>query len=116
VVVDDLEVTIDDTVDRETPVISRFHLGPDVGCQLEGSLALLSWVVDGQPRMATLELPDGLEWKSVRGDGDEPLGWFSPAYDVRVPVYTLEGIGEIGPGQALTTRLVLGRVPEIARS
>jgi hypothetical protein len=116
VVIDDVEVTIDDTVDRETPVISRFHLGPDVDCGLEGAIAFLSWEVDGQARMATLELPEGLEWRSVRGDEDEPLGWFSPAYDVRVPVYTLEGIGEIGPGQALTTRLVLGRVPETARS
>lgn len=116
VVVNDSSVTIEDEVDRETPAISRLHLGPDIECKLDGGIARLSWEVDGQARTATLDLPQGMTWRSVRGDEEEPLGWFSPAYDVRVPAVTLEGVGEMAPGQTLTTRLVFDRVPEAARS
>jgi hypothetical protein len=106
VVVDDVGVTIEDTVDRSTPAILRFHLGPLVDCVLDQNVALLSWVAaDGLARSANMELSGRMSWRAVRGDERTPLGWYSPGFDVRLPSFTLEGEGELDPGEAVTTRL-----------
>jgi hypothetical protein len=84
-----------------------FHLGPEVACTLEGGQAVLEWPVDQGPGRATLDLPDGLRWQRLRGQTDPPAGWYSPAFDVRVPAVTLLGTGRVGGGQALVTVLRL---------
>jgi hypothetical protein len=106
VFIDDGRVTVEDQVDRATSAISRFHLGPLIECVLEGHVAILTWEADGQAHSATMELAMAMTWRAVRGDEHQPIGWFSPTYDVRLPSFTLEGLGEIGPGQIVETRLV----------
>jgi hypothetical protein len=109
VVVDDAGVTIEDMVDRSTPATLRFHLGPLVECVLDGNVAQLSWVsADGQARSARMELSGTMSWRAERGDEKKPLGWYSPGFDVRVASYTLEGEGDVDPGEAVMTRLHLG--------
>jgi hypothetical protein len=111
VIVEGTGLTIEDRVDRPTTAISRFHLGPLVDCLLEGSVARLTWQIGGLSRSATVHLPETMAWTAVRGDGEKPLGWFSPAFGVRLPTFTLEGRGEIIGGETLSTRLVSGRIP-----
>jgi hypothetical protein len=82
-----------------------FHLGPEVACRLSGREAALSW--DGGRRTATLALPAALTWRCVRGQTDPPVGWYSPAFDVRIPAFTLLGTGRVSRGQALITILQL---------
>ena len=109
VVVDDARVTIEDMVDRSTPAILRFHFGPLVECVLDGTVAQLSWgAADGSARSARIELSGTMSWRAVRGDERAPLGWYSPGFDVRIPSFTLEGEGELDPGEAVTTRLHVG--------
>ena len=81
------------------------HLGPEVACSLRGSQAALSW--DGGRRAAALALPDGLAWRCLRGQTDPPAGWYSPAFGVRVPAFTLLGAGRVTGGQTLVTVLQL---------
>ena len=84
-----------------------FHLGPDVACSLERGRAVLQWC-DGHARWgATLTLPDALAWRCLEGETDPPMGWYSPAFDTRVPTVTLVGSGRVGDGRALTTVLQL---------
>ena len=49
-----------------------------------------------------------MTWRAVRGDETEPLGWYSPGFDVRLAAFTLEGEGEMSPGEVVTTRLSMG--------
>ncbi len=109
VVVHDAGVTIEDRVDRSTGAIVRFHLGPAVKCVLDGNLAQLSWVSsDGKAHSSKMELSGLMRWRAMSGDETEPLGWYSPAFDVRVATFTLEGEGEMRPGEVVTTRLWVG--------
>ena len=87
----------------------RFHLGPTVECVLDGNVAQLSWVsTDGRTQSSTMELGASMRWHAVRGDETEPLGWYSPGFDVRLAAFTLEGEGEMSPGEVVTTRLSVG--------
>jgi len=109
VVVDDTGVRIEDTVDRSTPASLRFHLGPLIECALDGNVAHLSWLsIDGRAQSSRMELSGAMTWRAVRGDEKTPLGWYSPGFDVRLAAFTLEGEGEMGPGQVLTTWIHLG--------
>ena len=84
-----------------------FHLGPDVACTLDGDRAVLEWPGDQGRRRATLVLPGELAWRRLEGQTDPPAGWYSPAFDVRVPAVTLLGAGRTGRGQLLRTVLQL---------
>ena len=84
-----------------------FHLGPEVACTLDGHQAVLEWTGDHGPARATLALPTGLAWRRLHGQTDPPAGWYSPAFDVRVPAVTLIGSGRVGGDQALVTVLRL---------
>jgi hypothetical protein len=109
VVVDDAGVTIEDAVDRSTPASMRFHLGPLIECLLDRNVAELSWVsMDGRPQSGRIELSGAMTWRVVRGNDKEPLGWYSPAFDRRLPTYSLEGVGEARPGEVVTTRIQKG--------
>ena len=109
VVVNDAGVTIEDMVDRSTPVTVRFHLGPSVNCVLDGNVAQLSWVsADGRAQSSRMELSGSMTWGAVRGDETGPLGWYSPGFDVRLAAFALEGDGEMNPGEIVTTRLIVG--------
>jgi hypothetical protein len=101
-------LVIDDRLDSDGSHDCRlaFHLGPEVVCRLRGSEATLSW--EGGRRSATLALPETLMWQCVRGQTDPPSGWYSPAFDVRVPAFALLGTGRVGGGQPLVTILQLG--------
>jgi Heparinase II/III-like protein/Heparinase II/III N-terminus len=100
-------LVIEDRLDSDGSHDCRlaFHLGPEVVCSLRGSEAALSW--DAGRRSATLTLPETLTWRCVRGQTDPPAGWYSPAFDVRVPAFTLLGTGRVGRAQALITILQL---------
>ena len=69
------------------PVSLCWHLGPEISCQLGGRSAFLSWT-GGQ---ASLSLPSELDWKVYRGDDALPAGWYSPAFDRKLPSVTLTG-------------------------
>jgi hypothetical protein len=84
-----------------------FHLGPAVSCALEGEQAVLEWRGEHGRRRATLRLPGELAWSRLEGQADPPAGWYSPAFDERVPTVTLLGTGRVGSGQALRTILQL---------
>jgi hypothetical protein len=101
------QLVIEDRLESEGSHDCRlaFHLGPEVACSLRGSKAALSW--DGGRRSATLTLPKSLTWRCVRGQTDPPVGWYSPAFDVRVLACTLLGTGRVSRGQALVTTLQL---------
>jgi Heparinase II/III-like protein len=89
----------------------RFHLGPLVRCSLAGSVAHLAWPGDDGECRATLKLPQTLSWTCARGSEDPMDGWYSPAFDVRVPAATLTGSGMLGCGRLLTSVLQLEPSP-----
>jgi hypothetical protein len=85
-----------------------FHLGPWVVCVLRGSQATLRWDDrEGRRNAATLALPEGFDWQRVEGRTDPPAGWYSPAFDERVPATTLLGTGRVGRSRPLVTVLQL---------
>jgi hypothetical protein len=102
-------LVVEDRLDSRGPHACRlaFHLGPEVACTLEGGQAVLEWRSDDGHRRATLALPRDLDWRRLEGQSDPPAGWYSPAFDVRVPTVTLLGTGQLGGGQVLRTVLQL---------
>jgi hypothetical protein len=80
-----------------------FHLGPEVDCFLDGSLAELSWQTSAGAWRALMRLPEELAWSAVRGQTDAPLGWYSPCFGAKLPIVTLVGKGVIAGGACLTT-------------
>jgi hypothetical protein len=86
------------------PFRLAFHLGPAVEAELQGCLARLRWRgLDGSPREATLQLPEGPTWSLVRGQDGPPLGWYSPSFGVKLPTWSLIGEGICGPRTELET-------------
>jgi hypothetical protein len=105
---DDVTLTIEDVVDRPTPGVMRFHLGPSVDCVLDGRLARLTWSSsNGGLHKAHMALPAAMSWRVARGETADILGWYSPSFDVRIPSFTLEGEGEIGRGRVLKTEVII---------
>jgi hypothetical protein len=80
-----------------------FHLGPEVDCHLDGSVAQLSWQTDPGCWRAAMRLPDALDWSAVRGQAEPPLGWYSPCFGAKLPIVTLVGKGVIAGDQRLIT-------------
>jgi hypothetical protein len=103
------QVAIEDRLDTRAAHDCRlaFHLGPEVACVLEGGQAVLEWPGNRGRRHATLALPGELAWWRLEGATDPKAGWYSPAFDVRVPTVTLLGTGRVGGGQVLRTVLQL---------
>lgn len=82
-----------------------FHLGPAVQCRLKGSIAHLAWQMDGQAVGAVLTLPRQLDWTSAYGEEHPPRGWYSPAFNEKVPSVSLIGSGTAPRNQSLETIL-----------
>ncbi len=88
-----------DIVDHVTSIGSHrvrlaFHLGPAVRSMVDGSEAILRWVLSsGDEATAALTLPDQLAWSMYRGSTDPVLGWYSPSFGRRMPTTTLVGSG-----------------------
>jgi hypothetical protein len=103
------QLVVEDRLDTDGAHDCRlaFHLGPEVACALEGGQAVLEWPGDHDRRRATLALPGELTWWRLEGETDPKAGWYSPAFDVRVPAVTLLGTGRVGGGQVLRTILQL---------
>jgi Heparinase II/III-like protein/Heparinase II/III N-terminus len=80
-----------------------FHLGPEVDCFLDGSLAQLSWQSSTGAWRALMRLPEELAWSAVRGQTDPPLGWYSPCFGAKLPIVMLVGKGVIAGGARLAT-------------
>jgi Heparinase II/III-like protein len=78
-----------------------FHLGPAVQCELKANAATLTWTGGG----AILELPSALNWSLHRGEENPPLGWFSPRFDVKIPIFTLLGTGSATVGKMMISQL-----------
>jgi hypothetical protein len=112
-------IEMTDSVEGDYPLRMAFHLGPDVGVDLEGPVARLCWPGrDGQQR-AVLTLPPELSWSAHRGETDPVLGWYSPGLGRRIPSTTLLGVGNRPPQTPLRTRLAFGpgrRTPYPSRS
>ena len=80
-----------------------FHIGPEVDCFLDGSLAQLSWQTGAGRWRAVMRLPEELDWSAVRGQTEPPLGWYSPCFGAKLPIVTLVGKGVIAGGERLIT-------------
>ncbi|MDE2352077.1 MAG: alginate lyase family protein [Alphaproteobacteria bacterium] len=80
-----------------------FHLHPDVQCELLDNVVTLRWTADMTKRYLQIALPAALSWKAVSGSTDPILGWYSGAYDSKVPSITLIGKGEIRETAILCT-------------
>jgi Heparinase II/III-like protein/Heparinase II/III N-terminus len=104
---DSSTLTVVDTlaVEGDVPVRLSWHLGPDVTASLDGSVAHLSWHVDGEVRTATLQVPPELRWSAHRGEEDPIQGWYSPGFGRRVPATSLIGRGRGSASSPLVTRL-----------
>jgi hypothetical protein len=94
-------LTIRDEVSAEKPAPLRmfYHLHPEIGCTLSGATADL---VCAGARLH-LELPAGLSWQALHGSESPPLGWYSPAFDVKQAATTLVGEATLSGALALTT-------------
>lgn len=101
-------LTVADRVDSQTRFESRlfYHLGPTVECELLDHKAVLRWNVDGAEKLAIVTLPNGLSWKTVRGQEEPPLGWYSPTFGAKNPITTLVGEGLLGLGQNATAEFL----------
>ena len=97
-------------LDRPHTAVLAYHLGPAVAIRLAGCTAELTWAsTDGIPERASLALPPELSWMAHRGEENPPLGWYSPAFGVRLPTTALLGSAAAGPGvMRLETRLTFG--------
>ena len=82
-----------------------FHIGPEVDCFLDGSLAQLSWQTDAGQWRAIMRLPERLAWSAVRGQTEPPLGWYSPCFGAKLPIVTLVGAGVITGGERMITEV-----------
>jgi hypothetical protein len=80
-----------------------FHIGPEVDCYLDGSVAQLAWQTDAGRWRAVMRLPEALDWSAVRGQTEPPLGWYSPCFGAKLPIVTLVGKGVIAGGERLIT-------------
>jgi hypothetical protein len=85
-----------------------FHLGPEVMAELAAGAATLTWPAAGGAGGARLELPGELDWSLHRGETDPILGWYSPSLGLRVPAFTLVGLGRSTRSVPLVTRLRFG--------
>ena len=66
-------------------------------------MAQLRWQTADGTRRATMQLPVSLEWSTVRGQTEPPLGWYSPCFGAKLPITTLVGKGQTGGGDSLIT-------------
>ncbi len=97
------EIVIRDQIDVVSTAACRlhYHLHPDIGCALTGTGATLAC---GDARI-DLDLPASLAWKAVRGSEAPMLGWYSPAYGVRLPTTTLTGTITLSGSAVFETRV-----------
>ncbi len=71
-----------------------FHLGPDVGAEIEGRRVSLSWLSGaGIPVTAELSLPELASWRLVRGETAPVGGWYSARFGEKQPTTTILGEG-----------------------
>jgi Heparinase II/III-like protein/Heparinase II/III N-terminus len=90
-----------------------FHLGPQIGCRLEGTTAYLEWLGDGCPHHAVLYLPTELQWHLHSGETKPILGWYSAGFGLREPSFVLVGRGLLAD-QSLVTRVAFGAVAGVS--
>ena len=83
-----------------------FHLGPEISCELVGTRAELTWINAGQSCSASIELPSQFQWKTVRGQEDPPLGWYSRSFGEKVPSVCLVGTGSVDSTSPLETHCI----------
>lgn len=90
------------------PYRLAWHFGPAVEVQLQTNVAELRWSGrDGSTCEGTMELPQDAEWSLVRGSDDPVLGWYSPSFGVKVPIWALVGRGTSTRGTKLVTTVQL---------
>jgi hypothetical protein len=71
-----------------------FHLGPAVTATLGGASARLEWEgPDCARETAWLTLASEATWRLARGESDPVMGWYSPRFGTKQPVYALIGQG-----------------------
>ncbi len=103
------QLMVVDTFDTSADVrsILWWHLGPDVGVDLDGARAVLSWPAGSKRRKGVLTLPPELVWTCHRADVDPVAGWYSPRFGRRVPATALAGRGMATAGSRFVTTLEL---------
>jgi Heparinase II/III-like protein/Heparinase II/III N-terminus len=102
-------VTVVDTFDPvgEISLALLWHLGPDVGVDLDGAAATLTWPAGPNRERGTLVLPEDLAWTSHSAEIDPVLGWYSLRFGHRVPATSLVGRGIGSSSTRLVTVLTL---------
>ncbi|MGH6990208.1 MAG: alginate lyase family protein [Stellaceae bacterium] len=96
-------IEIADSIDGEGEFAVRlaYHLGPEIEARRDGNIVHLGWVALGSRHAGRLILPDALTWMDYRGSDDPMLGWYSPAFNERVPSLSLVGSGTLKAGAEL---------------
>lgn len=97
------------------PVRLTYHFGPEIESVLSSSSVTLRWFSDDRMWRAHLVLPPSLTWRSFRGSEKPVFGWYSPAFGVRLPSFTLVGVGTIECGIPLHTILEIDSTGEETR-
>jgi hypothetical protein len=102
---DTMILRVEDDVEAEGShaIGLTFHLGPAVDLELNGACAHLEWDAGS----AQVLLPEGLTWDARRGVEDPPAGWYSPAFGVKVPSWTMVGEGEVTDSARFVTEIRL---------
>ena len=102
-------LTVVDTFDTAAHILLRlsWHLGPDIGVDMRGTHAALTWQVGADSRGGTLTLPEGLHWTVHRAEVNPVDGWYSPRFGRRVPATSLIGRGSSSSSTRLVTVLKL---------
>lgn len=98
----------DDLLGRSAKVVPlrlAFHFGPAVKCEVGTDTAVLTWPGGS----GALNLPSSLKWQLHCGETRPPMGWFSRAFDVKEPSFSLVGVGPMRASSSIISRLLIHR-------
>jgi hypothetical protein len=87
-----------------------FHLGPQVGCVLDGTTATLGWHAGDRQLGAIMSLPMALRWSLHRAERAPILGWYSSAFGLLEPTFVILGEG-VMTSEPLHSRLEFAETP-----
>ncbi len=99
------------TLGASNDVHLRFHLGPEIDCDLTDQDLTLRWTApQGTPQSARLTLPAEFAWRIVRGQESPPMGWYSPHFGHKVPTFSVVGSANVAGELSVESTLQFDQV------